>query len=79
MVGKKSREQQLRIIEKRVNTKDAGKDFDPRPDLERQERGLPPIPEATAKTASDPSGPDDRSMPRGLNQQSEHHKRRPGD
>jgi hypothetical protein len=79
VTGKKTREQQLRIIEKRVNTTNADPDFDPRPDLERQERGLPPTPPATAKTASDPSRPDDRGMHRGLNQESEHHKRRADD
>jgi hypothetical protein len=75
MVGKKTHEQQLRIIEKRVNTSNAGDDFDPRPDLERSKQGLGPIPEAAAKTASDPHNPDDL-LHRGLNQESSHHKHR---
>jgi hypothetical protein len=76
MTGKKAHAQQLRIIEKRVNTKNADPDFDPRPDLERSEHGLPPVPRTTTKTASDPENPDDRGMLRGMNQESEHHKRR---
>lgn len=75
MAGNKTHQQQLRIIEKKVDTSNAGDDFDPRPDLKRAEQGLPPIPETTARTASDPAEPDDRSIPRGLNQESQHHKR----
>jgi hypothetical protein len=75
MVGKKTHEQHRRIIEKRVDTSNAGEDFDPRPDLERSKRGLGPIPEARAKTASDPHNPDDL-LHRGLNQESSHHKKR---
>jgi hypothetical protein len=74
MVGKKSHEQQQRIIEKRVDTSNAG-DFDPRPDLERSKRGLGPLPDAKAKTASDPDRPDEL-FHRGLNQESSQHKRR---
>jgi hypothetical protein len=75
MVGKKTHEQQQRIIEKRVDTSNAGDDFDPRPDLERSKRGLGPVPDATAKTASDPDRPDEL-FHRGLNQESSQHKRR---
>jgi hypothetical protein len=75
MVGKKTHEQQRMIIEKRVDTSNADKDFDPRPDLERSERGLGPVPETTARTASDPDDPDDL-IHRGLNQESSHHKNR---
>ena len=73
MAGRKTHEQQLRIIEKRVDTTNADDDFDPRPDLERQERGLEPVPETKARTASDPRRPDDLEH-RGLNQESQHHK-----
>lgn len=38
MIGKKTREQQRRIIEKRVDTTSAGADFDPRPDLKSSDR-----------------------------------------
>ena len=75
MTGNKTHEQQLRIIEKRVNTKNADEDFNPTPDLKRSERGLGPIPESTTKTASNPNRPDDL-VHRGMNQESEHHKRR---
>jgi hypothetical protein len=75
MAGRKTHEQQLRIIEKQVDTSNAGDDFDPRPDLKRAERGQPPIPETTSKTASDPDEPDDRGHLRGMNQESAHHKR----
>jgi hypothetical protein len=74
MVGKKTHEQQ-RIIEKRVETSNAPKEFDPRPDLEREKRGLDPVPPTATKTASDPARPDDL-VHRGLNQGSSHHKRR---
>lgn len=73
MVGKKTHEQQQRIIEKRVDTSNADPDFDPRPDLKRAERGLGPIPETTARSASDPHNPDDL-FHEGLNQESSHHK-----
>lgn len=52
MAGNKTHEQQLRIIEKRVDTSNADKDFDPRPDLEAAEKGAaeskrPPRPRAS--------------------------------
>ena len=75
MAGNKSHEQRQRIIEKRVDTSNAGDDFDPRPDLERSKHGLGPIPDAKAKTASDPDRPDDL-VHDGLNQESSHHKHR---
>ena len=76
MAGNKTHKQQLRIIQKQVNTKNADEGFDPQPDLKRAERGDEPIPQQTAKSASDPQAPDDRGMLRGMNQESEHHKRR---
>ncbi len=75
MTGNKTHEQQIAIIEGRVNTKNADKDFDPRPDLERAEAGVAPLPPLTSKSASDPDRPDDRAAPRGLNQESEHDKK----
>ena len=38
MTGKKTHEQQQKIIEKRVDTTNADKDFDPRPDLKASDR-----------------------------------------
>ncbi len=73
MTGDKTHQQQIAIIEGRVNTKNADEDFDPRPDLARAEAGLPPPPPAS-KSASDPDRPDDLEH-RGLNQESGHDKR----
>ena len=38
MVGRKTHDQQQRIIEKKVDTTNADPDFDPRPDLKPSER-----------------------------------------
>jgi hypothetical protein len=38
MVGKKTKDQQQRIIEKQVDTTNADPDFDPRPDLKASEK-----------------------------------------
>lgn len=38
MVGKKTHDQQQRIIEKKVDTTNADPDFDPRPDLKDSDR-----------------------------------------
>ena len=81
MTGKKTHDQQLRIIEERVNTRNADKDFDAETELKRsrQER------EARRQGANlrdrgvELTDPDDRQMIRGTNQESEHHKRRAGD
>lgn len=72
MIGKKTRQQQRQIIEKRVDTSNAGKDFDPRPYLDaakhpHQEIAESPKPRAEAKEDDDPT-------PRGENQESRHHK-----
>ncbi len=76
MTGKKTHEQPIAIIEERVNTKNADKDFDPRPDLERAERGAaPPSPRGT-KSASAVERPDEHPAHRGLNQESQHNKKR---
>ncbi|UVC07430.1 hypothetical protein IHQ71_19765 [Rhizobium sp. TH2] len=74
MQSKKAHEQQMRIIEKRVNTANAGPDFDIEPDLKRsdgakrafqQGENLKPGPDGLA---------DDRGVIRGANQESAHHK-----
>lgn len=74
MAGDKTHQQQIDIIEKRVDTSNAGDDFDARADLEksealkRHERG-----NETLKPDVDIQN-DSRSMPRGLHQESEHDK-----
>ena len=79
MVGRKTHEQQLRIIEGRENTKNADKDFDAEEDLKRPKEAR----EAFRKgqiLRSDPQNlvdPDDRNILRGENQESEHRKDRP--
>lgn len=80
MAGPKTHEQQLRIIEKRENTSNADDDFNAEDELKRskQEREAH---RGGAKLRDDDvelTDKDDRQMIRGENQESEHHKRRPG-
>lgn len=81
MAGKKTHDQQIRIIEGRENTKKAGKDFDAEAELKRSEQER----EAFRKGASlkapprDLADPDDRNQLRGEHQESSHHKKRPDD
>ena len=76
MQGKKTHQQQRDIIEKRVNTANAGKDFDPNEDLHRSEAAR----EAYRRgddldmRSADVSMNDDPSIIRGRNQESEHRK-----
>jgi hypothetical protein len=81
MAGNKTHEQQLRIIEKRVNTKNAGEEFDAEADLKRsaQERRVLRDDDNLRAEGVELSDPDDREMLRGTNQESEHHKRRVDD
>lgn len=73
--GTKTHQQQIDIIEGRVDTSNADKDFDPRPYLnaskEARERivetDLPDDPTPVASEDGDPA-------PRGENQESRHHK-----
>jgi hypothetical protein len=77
MQGKQTHEQQLRIINKEINTKNGSEDFDPSADLHRAEAKRNPQ-EATDILRSDGidvTDPDDRSMIRGANQESEHNKK----
>ena len=81
MAGPKTHQQQLRIIERRVNTENADEDFNAEADLKksRQEREAK---RGGAKLRSgdvELSDADDREMIRGVNQESEHHKRRADD
>ena len=78
MAGPKTHEQQLRIIEKRENTSNAGDDFNAEEELKRSKR------EREARQKGDKlrdegvelTDKDDRRMIRGENQESGHRKRR---
>jgi hypothetical protein len=80
MAGKKTHEQQLRIIEERVNTRNADKDLNAEEELKRSKRerdayrGGAKLRDETVELTD----ADDRQMIRGENQESEHHKRRVG-
>ncbi len=81
MAGPKTHQQQLRIIEKRENTKNADDDFDAEAELRkpRQEREAE---RGGSKLRSDEvelADADDREMIRGVSQESEHHNRRADD
>jgi hypothetical protein len=78
MTGRKTHEQQMRIIEKREN---AGKDFDAEADLKRSaaEREALRKGSEIRSEAPDLVDPDDRNILRGRNQESVHHKNRPDD
>jgi len=81
MTGQKTHEQQLRIIEKRENTANADKDFDPRTDLKTPQRIRQAQQEETHSPAARKRAleTDDRRMLRGEHQESRHHKNRPDD
>jgi len=78
---KKTHAQQIRIIEGRENTRNAGKEFDAEADLKQSEQER----EAFRKGANlktpprDLADPDDRNLLRGEHQESRHHKNRPDD
>jgi hypothetical protein len=75
MVGNKTHEQQLRIFEKQVNTKNGDADFDAEADLKRSKEGnLVQQDESLRGDAVDVTDPDDRNIIRGENQSSRHHK-----
>ena len=77
MAGNKTHEQQTRIIEERVNTKNADDDFDAEAELKRpkQEREARRRGGALRSGDVDLVDPDDREMLRGVKQESRHHKR----
>ena len=81
MAGPKTHQQQLRIIEKRVNTENADDDFNAEADLKksRQEREAERGGAKLRSGGVELSDSDDREMIRGVNQESEHHKRRADD
>lgn len=80
MAGRKTHDQQLRIIEERVNTKNANKDFNAEEELKRSKperdayRGGAKLRGETEEFTD----ANDRQMMRGESQESEHHKRRVG-
>jgi hypothetical protein len=80
MAGPKTHEQQLRIIEKRENTSNADDDFNAEDELKRskQEREAHRGGAKLRDEGVELTDKDDRQMIRGENQESEHHKRRPG-
>ncbi|ANK90711.1 MULTISPECIES: hypothetical protein [Rhizobium] len=74
MTGKKTHEQQLRVIEKREKTANAGKDFDAKADLQRNEQAKEAYRKGNDLKADPDPHNDDRAMMRGRNQESEHKK-----
>jgi hypothetical protein len=78
MAGKKTHEQQLRIIEKREDTSNAGDDFNAEEELKRsrQEREAHRGGGQLRDEGVELTDKDDRQMIRGEHQESEHHKRR---
>lgn len=74
MSGNKTHQQQRQILEKRVDTTNAGKDFDPRPDFRRAERG-----EAVDNAPPPPVRKPDDGDPalRGDRQESHHNRPKP--
>ncbi|MGG7578922.1 hypothetical protein [Rhizobium sp. Nf11,1] len=74
MTGKKTHEQQLRVIEKREKTANAGKDFDAKADLQRNEQAKEADRKGNDLKADPEPRNDDRAIVRGRNQESEHKK-----
>jgi hypothetical protein len=81
MAGTRTREQQVKIIEERENTKNAGEDFDAKAELKKsaQEREAYRKGADLRTDAPNLVDPDDRDMLRGENQESQHHKKRADD
>lgn len=81
MTGRKTHDQQIRIIEERENTKNAGKDFDSEADLKRSAAEREALRKGSDMRTDTPDlvDPDDRNILRGKNQESVHHENRPDD
>ncbi|MER9751035.1 hypothetical protein [Mesorhizobium sp. M0140] len=81
MTGRKTHDQQIRIIEERENTKNPGKDFDSEADLKRSAAEREALRKGSDMRTDTPDlvDPDDRNILRGKNQESVHHKNRPDD
>ncbi|MER9937524.1 hypothetical protein [Mesorhizobium sp. M0088] len=79
MTGRKTHDQQIRIIEERENTRNAGKDFDAEADLKRSAAEREALRKGSDMRTDTPDlvDPDDRNILRGKNQESVHHKNRP--
>ncbi|MBB2687397.1 MULTISPECIES: hypothetical protein [Rhizobium] len=76
MTGKKTHEQQLRVIEKREKTANAGEDFDAAADLQRNPQARQAYRKGGDLKPDPDTGNDDRAIMRGRNQESEHKKGR---
>jgi hypothetical protein len=74
MQSRKTHDQQMRIVEKRDNTANAGKDFDIEADLKRSDAAKEAMRKGQDLKTRDTGG-DDYGMTLGNNQESEHHKR----
>ena len=77
MQGNKTHQQQRNIIEKRVDTSNAGDDFDARADLERSEAAREAYRKGDSlsmRAAELSLNEDDPAIVRGVNQESEHNK-----
>lgn len=76
MVGKKTHEQQQRVLQRREDTSNAGKDFDAEAELKRSDalRRAQRKGQNLDTEHADAREEDDRSILRGQNQESRHHK-----
>lgn len=81
MAGKKTHEQQLRVIERRENTRNADENFDAEAELKmsKEQREARRKGQGLRSGVVDLSDPDDRNMVRGEHQESRHHKERSDD
>lgn len=81
MAGKKTHEQQLRVIEGRENTKNADESFDAEADLKmsKEQREARRKGQGLRSDVVDLSDRDDRNMVRGEQQESRHHKEKSDD
>jgi hypothetical protein len=81
MTGRKTHERQVRIIEERENTKNAGKDFDAEAELKKSKQEREAYRKGANLRTDAPNlvDPDDRNILRGEHQESEHHKERADD
>ncbi|WP_027168588.1 hypothetical protein [Mesorhizobium sp. WSM3224] len=78
MTGRRTHEQQMRIIEERENTKNAPKEFDAKAELNQSaaEREARRKDSDLKSDVPDLVDPDDRNILRGKNQESAHNKNR---
>lgn len=74
MQSNKTHDQQMRIIEKRENTANADKDFDPTVDLKRSDAAREAFRKGQDLQFRKDDGDDNPAIVRGMNQESEHRK-----